>query len=152
MIDWWTVTGTLAGVAGFGLSIWVLVVARGARDAAQAARTLAQRRSLVEELEGAFQKVQQVGNFIQTGAVGSREDSAEPDQFTASFKGKYNVVVDYTQNNDGDIFYWIAITDTEDREILKLYDSEVPNLRNLYRKAQRNAFNVDDAIDEIMGG
>lgn len=62
---WWTVTGTLASVIGLGVGIYVIIVARGARDAAQAARAGARRRNLVEELEGASQKIQQVGNFIQ---------------------------------------------------------------------------------------
>src|SRR4029077_11184510 len=65
MIDLWTVIGTLAGVAGLAVGVWTLVVARGAREAAQAARKLARQRNLVEELEGASQKIQQVGNFIQ---------------------------------------------------------------------------------------
>jgi hypothetical protein len=29
-MDWWTVTGTRRGIAGFGLSIWALVDAMGA--------------------------------------------------------------------------------------------------------------------------
>ena len=62
---WWTVIGTLASVIGLGVGIYVIIIASGARDAARAARALARRRNLVEELEGAFQKIQQVGNFIQ---------------------------------------------------------------------------------------
>jgi hypothetical protein len=61
----WTVIGTLASVIGLGLGVYVIIVARGAREAAQAARVVARRRNLVEELESASQKVQQVGNFIQ---------------------------------------------------------------------------------------
>lgn len=64
-MDWWTVIGTVASVVGLAISIWVLVVAKDARDAAKAARSFARKRNLVEELEGASQKIQQVGNFIQ---------------------------------------------------------------------------------------
>jgi len=62
---WWTVVGTLASVVGVGVSVYVIFVARGARKAAEAARALGRKRDLVEELESASQKIQQVGNFIQ---------------------------------------------------------------------------------------
>jgi len=61
---WWTAVGTIAGVIGLILSVYVVIVARGAREAAEAARSLGQKRNLVEELENANQKIQQVGNFI----------------------------------------------------------------------------------------
>lgn len=64
-MDWWTITGTVVGVGALAVSIWVLVVAQGAREAAQAAQAFARRRDLVEELEGASEKIQQVGHFIQ---------------------------------------------------------------------------------------
>ena len=50
---------------GLAVGIYVMVVARGARAAAQAARAMARRRNLIEELESASQKVHQVGTFIQ---------------------------------------------------------------------------------------
>ena len=64
---WWTVIGTLASVIGLGIGAYVIVVARGAREAAQAANALGRKRNLAEELESASQKIQQVGNFIQQG-------------------------------------------------------------------------------------
>jgi hypothetical protein len=64
---WWTVIGTVASVIGLGVGIYVIVVARGAREAAQAASALGRKRNLAEELESASQKIQQVGNFIQQG-------------------------------------------------------------------------------------
>jgi hypothetical protein len=62
---WWTVIGTLASIAGLGVGIYVVIVARGARAAAESARSMARKRNLVDELEAASQKIQQVGNFIQ---------------------------------------------------------------------------------------
>jgi len=64
-MDWWTVVGTVASVAGFAVSLWVLAVARSARSAAQAASASARQRNLVEELEGVSHKFQQVGTLIQ---------------------------------------------------------------------------------------
>src|SRR5258708_29703618 len=59
------IVGAVASVAGLLLGIWVLVVARGARQAAKEARSLARRRDLVEELQDVSQKLQQVGTFLQ---------------------------------------------------------------------------------------
>jgi hypothetical protein len=59
------IVGAIASVAGFFLSLYVLRVAKGARKAAQEAKALARKRNLVEELDDASQKLQQVGNFLQ---------------------------------------------------------------------------------------
>jgi hypothetical protein len=79
------------------------------------------------------------------------EPTAYPDQFTTSFKGKYNVTINKSGTGE-DIDYWVRLTDTQDREILQLWDVEVMRkLRDLFKKVQRAAFNVDSAIDDIMG-
>lgn len=61
----WNLLGSIASIAGLGLSGWVLFVAKGARRAALAANRTARRRSLVEELESLSHKFQQVGILIQ---------------------------------------------------------------------------------------
>ena len=61
----WTIIGTVASVAGLGVSIYLIFVARAARDAARSARASARKMGLVEELESTSQKIQQVGTFIQ---------------------------------------------------------------------------------------
>jgi hypothetical protein len=60
-----TIIGTVASVAGLGISIYLIFVTQAARDAARDARSLARKLNLVEELENASQKIQQVGSFIQ---------------------------------------------------------------------------------------
>lgn len=57
--------GIVASVAGFFLSLYVLHVAKGGKKAAEEARALARKRNLVEELDDASQKLQQIGNFLQ---------------------------------------------------------------------------------------
>jgi len=56
--------GDLASVVGVGVSVWTLVVARRAREAAIEARTEARRSSLAEELRDAHRKAEQVGIFV----------------------------------------------------------------------------------------
>jgi hypothetical protein len=58
------VVGGIASVLGFGLTIWVLIVAAGAKKAAEDARTLARRRNLVEELDEASHKLLEIGIFL----------------------------------------------------------------------------------------
>lgn len=73
----WTVVGTVASVLGFFLGIWVLCTTIGARKAAQDALSIARRRGLVEELEEASQKVQQIGDHTTSqdwGVVRVRSD------------------------------------------------------------------------------
>ena len=48
------------------ISIYVLIVAIGARQAARAAQLRAQRHSAAEDLEAARSKVQEVGHFLST--------------------------------------------------------------------------------------
>jgi hypothetical protein len=62
----WTVIGTIASIAGSFIAIWTLVVARGAREAAQQASQVARQRDLIEELESATKVIQQIGIFLMT--------------------------------------------------------------------------------------
>lgn len=95
-----------------------------------------------------FQLVQYLLERTNSRAV-SWEATAENDQYVASFKGKYNVLVDKgTRNNSN--YYWLTLRDKDEREMLKLYDSDVDLIRPLYEQAERNSLNVDEAIDEIL--
>lgn len=58
------IVGGAASVIGLAFTVRVLFVARGARKAAEEARTLARRRNLVEELDDASHKLQQIGIFL----------------------------------------------------------------------------------------
>ena len=59
--------GNVASVAGLVISIWVLVVARKARTAAEEARSIARLKSLVEVLAGTGDKIDQIGIFLRSG-------------------------------------------------------------------------------------
>jgi hypothetical protein len=57
--------GNLASVVGLSVSVWVLIVAQKAREAAEEARALARLKVLVEELDEASSKIQQLGIFLR---------------------------------------------------------------------------------------
>jgi hypothetical protein len=63
-MDCWTIVGTLASLAGLGVGLYVLSVAKEAKTAAQDARVLARKRNLTEELEQARRYVEQVGDYL----------------------------------------------------------------------------------------
>jgi hypothetical protein len=75
MINWhdpistWTAVGTIASVLGLGLSAWLIVIARGARaaarDAEQTVQIYTRKRGLVEELEVANHRADQLGALLQ---------------------------------------------------------------------------------------
>ncbi len=58
------IVGGAASVIGLAFTVRVLFVARGARKAAEEARALARKRNLVEELNDASHKLQQIGIFL----------------------------------------------------------------------------------------
>ena len=62
---WIDFGGSIASVLGLAVSVWVLVVARRAKKAAEEARSVARRRNLVEELDSAEHKLQELGTFLQ---------------------------------------------------------------------------------------
>lgn len=60
----WTIVGALTSLAGLGLGLYVLHVAKGARAAAREARVLASKRNLAEELEQARKNIELVGDYL----------------------------------------------------------------------------------------
>ena len=56
--------GSVFSVAGFGVSVATLVVARWAKRSAEEAKAEARRRNLADELEEAQRKTEQVGTYL----------------------------------------------------------------------------------------
>ena len=59
--------GSIASVWGLGVSFYVLFVAKGARKAAEDARSAERVRTALEELEDAREKCTQLGQFARIG-------------------------------------------------------------------------------------
>jgi hypothetical protein len=75
------------------------------------------------------------------------EPTAEPDQYLTSFKGKYSVTIDEARGA-----YWLTMLSQDNIQMLEIKHHEAPaDLQELYLLAQREANNVDAAIDDIMG-
>jgi hypothetical protein len=81
------------------------------------------------------------------------EPTAESDEFTSSFKGKYNVVVSRSTDEDDHVRFKVVLKDNDDRELLSIHDWEMPGreMVDLWVMAQRESMQVDQAIDEILG-
>lgn len=75
------------------------------------------------------------------------QPTAADDQFTASFKGKYNVVVG--TGRDGP---WLRMSNEQDQIMLYISSTDDPTdrMERLFNSARRIALNVDTAIDEII--
>lgn len=76
--------------------------------------------------------------------------AAETDRFVASFKGKYNVVVDRSDSDEGGTYFYVKLTDDADQELLLVYGGENRVVKELFYLARRISLKVDSAIDEIM--
>lgn len=77
------------------------------------------------------------------------QPTASDDQFTASFKGKYNVVI-----TSGRSDYYLRMEDDAEREMLAISNEEDDRNRvhDIFQAARRIALDVDAAIDEITRG
>ncbi len=82
------------------------------------------------------------------------EPTARADEFTASIKGKYTVVLSKGGfgrfRTEGDPEYSLKLIDEKEQELLRLTENEFPPLVQLFELVRRASFNVDAIIDEIL--
>ena len=74
--------------------------------------------------------------------------TAETNEFTTSFSGKFGVVVGA---HDADGYAWLKITDPEGTVLHRLTTEDNASIYKLFEFARRNALHVDEAIDSILG-
>jgi hypothetical protein len=79
----------------------------------------------------------------------SWQPTAGEDQFTASLRGKYIVVV-----GSGREGRWVKMTNVDNQTMLFISDDDDPAGRvyDVFNIARRAALRVDAAIDDIVGG
>jgi hypothetical protein len=77
------------------------------------------------------------------------QPTAADDQFTTSFKGKYNVLVGTGREGP-----WLKMSNETDQIMLFISNADDPTDRveRIFGAARRIALNVDIAIDEIIQG
>lgn len=79
------------------------------------------------------------------------ESTADATQFVIGFRGKYKVTVDKNVDEDTENqYFYLTLRDDSERELLTIFSARLPIVKDLYYLAERNALNVDAAIDEIM--
>lgn len=85
------------------------------------------------------------------------ETTAAANEFTASLRGKYNVLVAKGVSwggvrYDGDPEYTLKLTDQSEQELLRLTERDYADVVQLFELARRASLKVDAVIDEILGG
>jgi hypothetical protein len=77
------------------------------------------------------------------------QPTASEDQFTASLKGKYNVVVGRGRGGS-----WLKMSNDQEQVMLFIANEDDPGDRveHIFNGARRVALDVDAAIDDIIKG
>jgi hypothetical protein len=72
------------------------------------------------------------------------------DQFTASFGGKWTLIIDKSAAMPSRPNYWIELRDSVGQEVLRLTTSDDNRLPELFEMARRYALKIDKAIIDLM--
>ena len=71
-------------------------------------------------------------------------------QFAAKYAGKWTLTIDKSHPDDPDDHYWLALSNEEGEEILKILSSQEARLDELFELARRYALKVDEALKDIL--
>ena len=80
------------------------------------------------------------------------EKTATVDQFTSIYAGKWTLLIDKSPNpgNEDVSDYWLALSNAKGDELLRVYDSRVPRLYDLFELARRKALKVNEAVADFI--
>lgn len=77
------------------------------------------------------------------------EKADAPDRFAARYAGKWTLTVDKSENpNDPRDDYWLALSNAEGEEIMKIYNED--RLDELFELARRQALRLDEALTDLF--
>jgi len=76
------------------------------------------------------------------------EPTAQENQYSAPLRGEYTATIELRPGPEHDLLY---LRNSRGELILELSGSEDVRINQLFQMARRNAYNVDKAIDEIIG-
>jgi hypothetical protein len=79
------------------------------------------------------------------------ENTATPDQFAASYGGRWTLTVDRSGNpgEEGPSFY-LTITNAQGEEVLRIWGQRDNVLPKLFEQARRHALKVDEALGDLL--
>ena len=79
------------------------------------------------------------------------EKTSTVDRFAAKYAKKWTLTIDKAHDPDDPYErYWLALTNPEDEEILKIYPSEEIPFELLFELARRRALKVDEAMEDLL--
>jgi hypothetical protein len=84
------------------------------------------------------------------------EPTARTDEFTASLRGKYNIVVSMCSvgfvgiRYEHDPKYSLRLVDENEQELVRMTETDYFEVVQLFELARRKSLNVDVVIDEIL--
>jgi hypothetical protein len=73
------------------------------------------------------------------------------DRFSAKYGGKWALTIDKSSDAEGPYDnYWLALTNAEGEEILKIFSANEERLDELFEMARRRALKVDEALSDLL--
>jgi hypothetical protein len=84
-----------------------------------------------------------------TGKLGWERTSA-PDQFAASYGGRWTLTVDKAMIENHGANYFLTITNAQGEEVLRIWDQSDNVLPQLFERARRHALRVDEALFDLL--
>jgi hypothetical protein len=73
------------------------------------------------------------------------------DRFASTYAGKWTLTIDKSRSPDSPYdSYWVALSNAEGEEILKIYSSDEPGLGELFEVSRRRALKVDEALTDLL--
>jgi len=80
----------------------------------------------------------------------SWESTGTPEQFSASYGGRWTLTVDKSVNDDRSVDCYLTITNSQGEEVLRIWDQPDNYLPKLFEQARRHALKVDQALSDLI--
>lgn len=77
------------------------------------------------------------------------QPSGTVDQFTASFGGKWTILFDKNQDDEGE-HYWLDVKTSEGETIVRLTERDDSRIPALFESVRRFALKIDKALADLL--
>lgn len=95
----------------------------------------------------------QLIDSVQTASEQGRIDwqpTGTPEQFAASFGGKWTLVIDKSTGPGGQEIFYLDLQDSTGQSILRITNWDSERISGLYEMARRHALKVDEALADLL--